>query len=255
MTVQGREVVDDLKLTAFPKYKPPARERAKYPIPGSKNWLWNRLHPQNGETSAALPPVVPDSAGRLAVEPGESPQTEPSNDAEQMMEVDSQGESRPAEAGKDEKVKTTKQSAAAKDLKQVAQEVWKKYGEAGTQITADGWKLPPMEILDNAPEVEFSQADNLKKAKLIEDALASYGVEGKVVQINVGPTVTQFGIEPGWDRKLKEIKEKDKNGDVQVKDRRGRQDPGQGGPDYLPLQRSVAGSGGAQHPYRSPGAG
>ena len=67
------------------------------------------------------------------------------------------------------------------------------------------------------PEVEFSLADNTKKAKLIEDALSSYGVEGKVVQINVGPTVTQFGVEPGWDRKTKEIKEKDKNGDVQIK--------------------------------------
>jgi len=29
-----------------------------------------------------------------------------------------------------------------------------------------------------------------------------------VVQINMGPTVTQFGVEPGWDRKYKEIREK-----------------------------------------------
>ena len=34
--------------------------------------------------------------------------------------------------------------------------------------------------------------------QLIEDALASYGVEAKVVQINAGPTVTQFGVEPGF---------------------------------------------------------
>jgi DNA segregation ATPase FtsK/SpoIIIE-like protein len=71
-------------------------------------------------------------------------------------------------------------------MKQLAEEVWKKYGEAAVEITADGWKLPPIEILDNAPEIEFSQADNMKKAKLIEDALSSYGVESKVVQINVG---------------------------------------------------------------------
>jgi len=90
-------------------------------------------------------------------------------------------------------------------------------GESAAEVTPDGWKLPPIEILDNTPDVEFSQADNLKKAKLIEDALGSYGVDGKVVQINVGPTVTQFGLEPGWDRKLKEVKEKDKNGDVQVR--------------------------------------
>ncbi|GAF95951.1 unnamed protein product, partial [marine sediment metagenome] len=54
-------------------------------------------------------------------------------------------------------------------------------------------------------------------AKIIEEALASYGVEAKVVQINAGPTVTQFGIEPGWDRKMKEIKERDRDGNVQVR--------------------------------------
>ncbi|GAG43141.1 unnamed protein product, partial [marine sediment metagenome] len=52
--------------------------------------------------------------------------------------------------------------------------------------------LPPIDILDRTPEIEFSQADNMQRAKLIEDALASYGVETKVVQINSGPTVTQF---------------------------------------------------------------
>ena len=106
---------------------------------------------------------------------------------------------------------------AQQDLRQVAQEVWKKYGESPTLITVDGWRLPPIDILDRAPEVEFGQADNMQRAKLIEEALASYGVEVKVVQINAGPTVTQFGVEPGWDRKIKEIKEKDRDGNVTVR--------------------------------------
>ncbi|TET16606.1 MAG: hypothetical protein E3J75_04660, partial [Dehalococcoidia bacterium] len=96
---------------------------------------------------------------------------------------------------------------AQQELRQVAQEVWKKYGEVPSLVTEDGWRLPPIDILDRAPEVEFSQADNMERARLIEEALASYGVEAKVVQINAGPTVTQFGVEPGWDRKMKEIKE------------------------------------------------
>jgi S-DNA-T family DNA segregation ATPase FtsK/SpoIIIE len=62
--------------------------------------------------------------------------------------------------------------------------------------------------------MEFGQADNLQRAKVIEEALASYGVEAKVVQINAGPTVTQFGVEPGWDRRMKEIREKDKDGNI-----------------------------------------
>ncbi|MFC2066645.1 DNA translocase FtsK [Chloroflexota bacterium] len=101
-----------------------------------------------------------------------------------------------------------------RNLRQVAQEVWKKYGQSSDLVTVDGWRLPPIDILDRSPEIEFGEADNIQRAKLIEDALNSYGVEAKVVQINAGPTVTQFGVEPGWDRKFKEIKEKDRDGNV-----------------------------------------
>jgi len=84
-------------------------------------------------------------------------------------------------------------------------------------VEVDGWKLPPVDILDSTPELTFSDADNQQRARLIEESLASYGVDTKVVQINAGPTVTQFGVEPGWDRKFKEIKEKDRDGKVQVR--------------------------------------
>jgi S-DNA-T family DNA segregation ATPase FtsK/SpoIIIE len=56
-----------------------------------------------------------------------------------------------------------------------------------------------------------------QRARLIEEALASYGVEAKVVQVNIGPTVTQFGVEPGWDKKYKEVREKGKNGSYETK--------------------------------------
>jgi len=103
------------------------------------------------------------------------------------------------------------------ELRQVAQEVWKKYGESPALITVDGWRLPPIDILDNIPDVEFGQADNMQRAQLIEEALASYGVAAKVVQINAGPVVTQFGVEPGWDRKMKEVKERDKDGNIKAR--------------------------------------
>jgi len=106
---------------------------------------------------------------------------------------------------------------AEQELKQVAQEVWKKYGESPAVVTVDGWRLPPIDILDRSPEAEFGQADNVQRAKLLEEALASYGVEAKVMQINAGPTVTQFGVEPGWDRKMKEVKERDRDGNVKVR--------------------------------------
>ena len=189
-----------LKPTAFPKYNPETPTRPQLPVNGSKNWLWKRL---SGGTAAA---------GETAPSEVTAPETSPTNTVAEAI---------PETTGMEDKKETvtteTPITGPSKDVKQAAQEVWKKYGETASEVTADGWKLPPIEILDNIPDVEFSQADNMKKAKLIEDALNSYGVEGKVVQINVGPTVTQFGLEPGWDRKLKEVKEKDKNGDVQVR--------------------------------------
>ncbi|MCL2149755.1 MAG: DNA translocase FtsK [Dehalococcoidia bacterium] len=98
--------------------------------------------------------------------------------------------------------------------KQVAQDIWRKYGEAGSPSVVDGWKMPPLDILDKAKEMEYSEADNAQRAQIIEEALASYGVSGKVIQINIGPTVTQFGIEPGWDIKTKRVAEKDNDGNT-----------------------------------------
>lgn len=95
-------------------------------------------------------------------------------------------------------------------------EAWEP-GKYQPVLTAGGWQLPPITILDKPTEVELSQSEIEKRAELIQEALASYGVDAKVVQINVGPTVTQFGVEPGWDRKYKDIRERDKNGEVQVR--------------------------------------
>jgi DNA segregation ATPase FtsK/SpoIIIE, S-DNA-T family len=169
----------------FPRYKSPAVKPP--PAANHSPWLWNKLHKQSSPAPVEGVTTGPVKKAEVAEATPEGPE---SGDAE---------------------------TASKPDAKQVAQEVWKKYGESPSQVTSDGWRLPAVEILDHTPEVEFSQADNLKKAKLIEESLASYGVEAKVVQINVGPTVTQFGIEPGWDRKMKEVKEKDRNGDVRVK--------------------------------------
>jgi S-DNA-T family DNA segregation ATPase FtsK/SpoIIIE len=83
-------------------------------------------------------------------------------------------------------------------------------------VTPGGWQLPPIDILDMVPEHQVTETDVEKRAELITEAMASYGVEAKIVQINVGPTVTQFGVEPGWDIKYKDVREKDKDGNVKI---------------------------------------
>ncbi|MDP2718654.1 MAG: DNA translocase FtsK [Dehalococcoidia bacterium] len=84
-------------------------------------------------------------------------------------------------------------------------------------ITATGWMLPSLELLDVTTDLELRPMDNERRARLIEEALESYGVEARVVQINAGPAVTQFGVEPGWDRRYKEIKEKGPDGNVVIR--------------------------------------
>jgi len=85
---------------------------------------------------------------------------------------------------------------------------------AAARIREDhgGWMLPPQEILTAVAPHEDVRPDNAARAQLIMDTLASFGVDSRVVQVNEGPTVTQFGIEPGWEVKTRAVPERDQNG-------------------------------------------
>ncbi len=74
--------------------------------------------------------------------------------------------------------------------------------------------LPPLEILSREGKAGWTPADLEERAKLLEQALASYGVEAKVVEINPGPAVTQFGVEPGWERRYRRVPERDAYGRI-----------------------------------------
>ena len=68
----------------------------------------------------------------------------------------------------------------------------------------DGWRLPPIELLEpDGAAVSSASAD--ESAQIIVDTLASFGVDARVAEINRGPSVTQFGIEPGWEVKTRQM--------------------------------------------------
>ncbi len=75
-----------------------------------------------------------------------------------------------------------------------------------------GWELPPIDLLTETAEEELRPVDNEARAELIVDTLASFGVNARVVAISQGPTVTQFGVEPGWETKTKTIIARDEKG-------------------------------------------
>ena len=72
-----------------------------------------------------------------------------------------------------------------------------------------GWQLPPIELLQEPKPSRNHKHDNAARAQLIVDTLASFGVDASVVEINEGPAVTQFGVEPGWEIKYKDVPVKD----------------------------------------------
>nr|BAL54756.1 cell division FtsK/SpoIIIE [uncultured Chloroflexota bacterium] len=59
------------------------------------------------------------------------------------------------------------------------------------------WQLPsPGEILDKGQTPTVNEEFIERRARLIEETLASLGAPGQVVEISRGPSVTLFGVEP-----------------------------------------------------------
>jgi S-DNA-T family DNA segregation ATPase FtsK/SpoIIIE len=69
----------------------------------------------------------------------------------------------------------------------------------GIKSEPRAWVLPPTEeILESGGEVQYDENIDLQRAQVIEESLTSLGAPARVVEINRGPTITQFGVEPDF---------------------------------------------------------
>jgi S-DNA-T family DNA segregation ATPase FtsK/SpoIIIE len=69
------------------------------------------------------------------------------------------------------------------------------------------FKLPPQSLLD-LPPAEHAQVDEgqlERSARVLEQKLADFGVEGRVVEVQPGPVVTMYKFEPGSGIKVSQI--------------------------------------------------
>ena len=72
-------------------------------------------------------------------------------------------------------------------------------GLVGIGDGSQKWRPPPIDqIFEEGVELEISEREIRQRVRIIEETLASFGVEVKVREINQGPAVTQFGLEPGF---------------------------------------------------------
>jgi DNA segregation ATPase FtsK/SpoIIIE-like protein len=60
------------------------------------------------------------------------------------------------------------------------------------------WPLPRLDILRKAPPGGVTRAEIDATSALIEESLAQHSIEVTVDQVFTGPTVTMYGLKPGW---------------------------------------------------------
>ncbi len=76
-----------------------------------------------------------------------------------------------------------------------------------TSLPSDGqvWEYPPLSLLSDAVLGEADRGDIKKNAETIEKNLESFGISARVVEVNLGPAVTQYALEIALGTKLSKV--------------------------------------------------
>ncbi|TSC54221.1 MAG: DNA segregation ATPase FtsK/SpoIIIE, S-DNA-T family [Microgenomates group bacterium LiPW_16] len=82
--------------------------------------------------------------------------------------------------------------------------------ELGTAVVANLpaqgiWECPPLTLLSEGPGQKADRGDLKTNAAIIEKTLESFGIAARVVEINLGPAVTQYALEIALGTKLSKI--------------------------------------------------
>jgi len=86
-----------------------------------------------------------------------------------------------------------------------AKKTEKEEAVANLPFTDQVWEYPPLSLLSNGSETSADRGDIKANAALIERTLASFGIKAKVVEINLGPAVTQYALESAEGTKIAKI--------------------------------------------------
>ncbi len=67
------------------------------------------------------------------------------------------------------------------------------------------WEYPPLSLLSPSSGGKADRGDVKKNAQIIENTLDSFGIKARVVEVNNGPSVTQYALEISKGTKLSKI--------------------------------------------------
>ena len=80
-------------------------------------------------------------------------------------------------------------------------------------VDSSGYQLPPITLLDKLPplSVRTASENTGEKAKILQDTLEEFGVEGEVTHVETGPTVTSYEITPAAGVRVERISALERN--------------------------------------------
>jgi S-DNA-T family DNA segregation ATPase FtsK/SpoIIIE len=67
------------------------------------------------------------------------------------------------------------------------------------------WKYPPIDLLSDTETGKADRGDIKGNAAIIEKTLESFGITARVVEVNLGPAITQYALEVALGTKLSKI--------------------------------------------------
>jgi len=71
--------------------------------------------------------------------------------------------------------------------------------------TGEVWEYPPLDLLTDSIGAKANRGDIKKNAAAIENTLDSFGIQAKVVEVNMGPAVTQYALQIALGTKVTKI--------------------------------------------------
>lgn len=73
------------------------------------------------------------------------------------------------------------------------------------ELKFPNWQLPPTTLLNPVPDLQIPKEDVKNNSTIIEQTLASFGIESKVMDVSVGPSVTQYALDIALGIKVSKI--------------------------------------------------
>jgi S-DNA-T family DNA segregation ATPase FtsK/SpoIIIE len=168
-----------------------ARRAAAQTEEASREILINPGRPTAARTLAADPASAQTSVTRqpklLPVESNpEAPKAEPAAARNGRAET-------PTRRGRPSQAEPTPQSADRESI------VAPTPIFIGNQTSNRNWRLPAInDMLEAGTDQEISNIQIREQVEIIEHTLDSFGAPASVVEINQGPTITQYGVEPSF---------------------------------------------------------